>query len=128
MLAKTLKDTAYRWLSEPRWYLWEGGFLLIARADGVVPAHAHHAIQIVVALDGMVAICGGFTTFSSFSLQTLDLMRSGAMLRAGANIVASVVLCVTAVAFGHFLAAQFNMHAAQVAQIPIEEEAEVADV
>ena len=58
MLAKTLKDTAYRWLSEPRWYLWEGGFLLIARADGVVPAHAHHAIQIVVALDGTVAICG----------------------------------------------------------------------
>src|SRR5947209_1084248 len=58
MLAKSLKDTAYRWLSEPRWYLWEGGFLLIARADGVVPAHAHHAIQIVVALDGMVAICG----------------------------------------------------------------------
>jgi AraC-like DNA-binding protein len=57
-LAKTLKDTAYRWLSEPRWYLWEGGFLLIARAQGVVPAHAHHAIQIVVALDGMVAICG----------------------------------------------------------------------
>jgi AraC family transcriptional regulator len=58
LLAKTLKDTAYRWLSEPRWYLWEGGFLLIARADGVVPAHAHHAIQIVVALDGMVAISG----------------------------------------------------------------------
>lgn len=49
---------AYRWLSEPRWYLWEGGFLLIARADGAVPAHTHHAIQIVVALDGEVAICG----------------------------------------------------------------------
>jgi hypothetical protein len=58
LLAKTLKDTAYRWSSEPRWYLWEGGFLLIARAEGVVPAHAHHAIQIVVALDGMVAISG----------------------------------------------------------------------
>jgi AraC family transcriptional regulator len=58
LLAKTLKDAAYRWLSEPRWYLWEGGFLLIARAEGVVPAHAHHAIQIVVALDGMVAISG----------------------------------------------------------------------
>ena len=53
-----MNDTAYRWLSEPRWYLWDGGFLLIARAEGVVPAHAHHAIQIVVALDGMVAICG----------------------------------------------------------------------
>jgi hypothetical protein len=37
LLAKTLKETAYRWLSEPRWYLWEGGFLLIARAGGVVP-------------------------------------------------------------------------------------------
>jgi hypothetical protein len=37
-------------LSVPRWYLWEGGFLLSARARGVVPAHAHHAIQIVIAL------------------------------------------------------------------------------
>ena len=42
----------------PRWYLWEGGFLLTARAQGVVPSHAHHAIQIVLALDGCVAICG----------------------------------------------------------------------
>jgi len=45
-------------LSAPRWYLWEGGFLLTARAQGVVPSHAHHAIQIVIALDGCVAICG----------------------------------------------------------------------
>ena len=58
MLAKSLKDKAYRWLSEPRWYLWEGGFLLIARAEGVVLTHAHHAIQLVVALDGIVAIAG----------------------------------------------------------------------
>jgi AraC family transcriptional regulator len=45
-------------LSVPRWYLWEGGFLLTARAQGIVPSHAHHAIQIVIALDGCVAICG----------------------------------------------------------------------
>jgi AraC-like DNA-binding protein len=45
-------------LSVPRWYLWEGGFLLTARARGVVPSHAHHAIQIVIALDGCVAVCG----------------------------------------------------------------------
>jgi AraC-like DNA-binding protein len=38
--------------------LWEGGFLLTAGAQGVVPAHAHHAIQIVIALDGCIAICG----------------------------------------------------------------------
>jgi len=51
-------DEPYSWLSVPRWYLWEGGFLLAARARGVVPSHAHHAIQIVIALDGCVAICG----------------------------------------------------------------------
>ena len=39
--------------------MWEGGFLLTARAQGAVPAHAHHAIQIVIALDGRVAIAGG---------------------------------------------------------------------
>ena len=58
MDSNTQKETSYRWLSEPRWYLWDGGFLLIARADGVVPAHAHHAIQIVISLDGSAAICG----------------------------------------------------------------------
>jgi AraC-like DNA-binding protein len=45
-------------LSVPHWYLWEGGFLLTARAQGVVPAHAHHAIQVVIALDGRAAIAG----------------------------------------------------------------------
>src|ERR1700759_3345230 len=52
----------------------------------------------------MVGICGGFTTFSSFSLQTFDLMRSGAWGRALANILLSVVLCIAAVAAGHILA------------------------
>jgi AraC family transcriptional regulator len=51
-------EEPYRWLSVPRWYLWEGGFLLSARAQGVVPSHAHHAIQIVIALDGCVAVRG----------------------------------------------------------------------
>ena len=54
---KQPSDGSYRWLSIPRWYLWEGGFLLTARAQGVVPSHAHHAIQIVIALDGRIAIC-----------------------------------------------------------------------
>ena len=49
---------SFRYLSEPHWYLWEGGFLLIGRGQGVVPPHMHHAIQIVVALEGVIAIRG----------------------------------------------------------------------
>jgi CrcB protein len=45
----------------------------------------------------MVGICGGFTTFSAFSLQTLDLISTGETLRAGAYVVGSVVLCLLAV-------------------------------
>ena len=56
----------------------------------------------------MVGLCGGFTTFSAFSLQTLELARDGRLLYAGANIVLSVVLCLTAVALGHWLAALFG--------------------
>ena len=36
----------------PRWYLWDGGFLIAGRSVGVVPPHAHHAIQITVAVEG----------------------------------------------------------------------------
>ena len=56
----------------------------------------------------MVGLCGGYTTFSSFSLQTLNLMRGGEWLRAGGNIVGSVVLCLLAVFLGHLAAAALN--------------------
>ncbi len=52
----------------------------------------------------MAGLCGGFTTFSAFSLQTIDLLRGGQPLRAGANVVASVVLCLAATALGMRLA------------------------
>jgi CrcB protein len=68
----------------------------------------------------MVGICGGFTTFSSFSLQTFDLVRSGAWGKALANIVLSVVLCLTAVAVGHRLA-QHSVPETAIAETAEEE-------
>jgi CrcB protein len=59
----------------------------------------------------MVGLCGGYTTFSSFSLQTLNLVRDGDMLRAGGNVVASVVLCLVAVWLGHVGASALNQSA-----------------
>ena len=56
----------------------------------------------------MVGLCGGFTTFSAFSLQTLELARDGKLLHAGANVMLSVVLCLGAVAIGHWLATLFG--------------------
>ena len=41
-----------------RWYLWDGGFLAIGKSEGTIPPHSHHAIQIVIAINGEVAIKG----------------------------------------------------------------------
>lgn len=56
----------------------------------------------------MSGIFGGYTTFSSFSLQTLHLARDGEWFRAGANTVLSVVACLIAVWLGHLCAASLN--------------------
>jgi CrcB protein len=56
----------------------------------------------------MAGFCGGFTTFSAFSLQTLDLARQGAWLYAGLNILGSVALCLLSVWLGHLAATRIN--------------------
>ena len=51
----------------------------------------------------MTGICGGYTTFSSFSWQTLQRLQDGEWFYAGANIVLSVILCMIAVWLGFLL-------------------------
>jgi CrcB protein len=56
----------------------------------------------------MTGICGGYTTFSSFSLQTLNLMNDGEWAYAGGNVLGSVALCLVFVWLGSMTAAALN--------------------
>ena len=56
----------------------------------------------------MVGLFGGFTTFSSFSLQVLHLVRDGQWLPASFYILASVALCLLGVWLGHALGVAVN--------------------
>ncbi len=53
-----------------------------------------------------IGFLGAFTTFSTFSLETVDLLSRGEVLRASVNIVLSVFLCVAASAFGMMIGRQ----------------------
>jgi len=85
-----------------------GSFLIsffgtLTLPGGPLPASA--GLRVFV----MVGVCGGFTTFSSFSLQTLELALGDAWAAAFANIALSVVLCLLAVAAGYALAMRLGV-------------------
>jgi CrcB protein len=75
-----------------------GWFGIISLGTGAWPAS--NTIRLFV----LVGVCGGFTTFSSFSLQTFELMRGGNWPGAIANVLLSVGLCLLAVSLGVWVA------------------------
>ncbi len=85
-----------------------GFFGALTTSDGRFTAHPDARAFM------MIGICGGFTTFSSFSLQTLDLARDGKLTEAFANIALSVVLCLLAVSAGYASAEAVNKGAPRV--------------
>jgi CrcB protein len=80
-----------------------GLFFTFTAADGPWPASTNARLLV------MTGICGGFTTFSAFSLQSLQLLRDGQWLPALAYMAGSVVLCLAAVALGYWLGLRLGL-------------------
>ena len=53
-----------------------------------------------------VGFMGGFTTFSTFSYETVRLLEEGSLVAAGANILLNVTVCIAAALIGIYLARQ----------------------
>ncbi|HEX4263676.1 MAG TPA: fluoride efflux transporter CrcB [Verrucomicrobiae bacterium] len=81
------------------------GFLgAMTAAEGkMTPQSRIFATQLLI-----TGVCGGYTTFSSFSLQTLNLLRDREWLYAGGNILLSVICCMIAVWLGYLLGSLLN--------------------
>jgi CrcB protein len=56
----------------------------------------------------MTGICGGYTTFSAFSLQTLEQLRNREWFYAGSYVLLSFTLCLVAVWLGYLAGASIN--------------------
>jgi CrcB protein len=72
------------------------GSFVIGLVAGLTLTTGRIAMHPDVRIFLMTGICGGFTTFSAFSLQTLELLQSGDTVSAMGYAIGSVVLCVVA--------------------------------
>jgi CrcB protein len=72
------------------------GSVVIGLVAGLTLTTARVAWHPDVRIFLMVGVCGGFTTFSAFSLQTLELIQAGDGGMAIGYVISSVLLCVSA--------------------------------
>lgn len=119
-LGGAIGSVARFWLTEIAAKFWGGDFpwgTILANISGSLLIGAIAALPIMGPRDLlgplgrqflMVGIMGGYTTFSSFSLQTLTMLQHGHLGKAAANVAGSVVLCLVAVWAGYALAASFS--------------------
>ncbi|HUM07480.1 MAG TPA: fluoride efflux transporter CrcB [Acidocella sp.] len=84
------------------------GSFIISCFGMLAGAHGRFPLPFEARVFVTVGLCGGFTTFSSFSLQTVELARNGQGGRALFYVIASVILCVLACALGVFVAQALN--------------------
>lgn len=84
------------------------GSLVIGFFVALTGPEGRYVVEPNIRLFVAVGLCGGFTTFSAFSLQTMVLMQEGEWLHAGGYILGSVLLCLLAVWLGHLLATQLS--------------------
>jgi CrcB protein len=84
------------------------GSLLIGIFAALTAPDIANSHRVTIIQFCMIGICGGYTTFSSFSLQTLRLLQNREWLYAGANVLFSVMLCMIAVWLGYLLGTAFN--------------------
>ena len=87
-----------------------GSFLIglvfaLTAENGALPATATARLFV------MTGICGGFTTFSAFSLQSLQLLRGADYGAAAGYMLGSVALCIAGTALGFWTAGRFGLSA-----------------
>ena len=83
------------------------GSLAIGVAAAIVASHGKAAVAQTTRDFVMIGFLGGFTTFSAFSLQTLQLLKQQALGLAAANVAGSVITCLIAVWIGYTLTERF---------------------
>ena len=84
------------------------GSLLIGLVATLAVAEGRMLLDTTTRQFLMIGVLGGFTTFSSFSLQSLNLMQEGEWIAAFAYVLGSVFLCLLGVWLGHMLGVTVN--------------------